>query len=276
MQATLAGDQQAVQTAQQNLQDTTLTAPMSGTVLTLDNQVGDSVGSGGSSSSSAAASSSSSSSASGAGAAGGSNGGSSGSSGGSSSGGGAFLSLGNLAAMQVVAPFAEADASKVKPDQAASVTFDAISNLTLAAHVVAVAASASTTSNVVNYNVTLALDSIDQRLKAGMTANASVIVSQASNVLTVPNSAITHIGNAAYVTVLSSNGKTRTRIPIQTGTVGDSSTEVTSGLVQGERVVLPQLRTSTATGTTGTGRGFGGGAVLGGGGGGGRGGGLGG
>src|SRR5439155_9324476 len=100
VQATLAGDQQAVQTAQQNLQDTTLTAPMSGTVLMLDNQGGDSVGSGGSSSSSAAASSSSSSSASGAGAGGGSSGstGSTGSTGGSSSGGGAFLSLGNLAA----------------------------------------------------------------------------------------------------------------------------------------------------------------------------------
>ena len=121
--------------------------------------------------------------------------------------------------------------------------------------------------------VTLALDTVDQRLKAGMTANASVIVSQASNVLMVPSSAITHIGTAAYATVLGSDGK-RTRIPVQTGTVGDSSTEVASGLVQGERVVLPQLTTPTGTGTTGGARGLGGGGgVLGGGGGGGRGGG---
>ena len=84
-----------------------------------------------------------------------------------------------------------------------------------------------------NYNVTLALDNLDSRLKSGMTANATVIVSQASNVLTVPNSAITHIGTAAYATVLGKNGATRTRIPIQTGTVGDTSTQVTSGLVQG-------------------------------------------
>src|SRR5207302_1528258 len=219
-QAKLASDQTAIQTAQQNLNDATLPAPMSGTVLSLNNQVGDSVGAGGSSSSSAssAASSSSGNSSSTSGGGGGGGGGSSSS---SSGGGSAFLSMGNLAAMQVLAPFAEADAAKVKVGQTASITFDAIQNLTLPAHVIAVADSATTVSNVVNYNVTLALDNLDSRLKAGMTANASVIVSQASNVLTVPNSAITHVGTASFVTVLSSNGKTRTRIPIQTGTVGD-------------------------------------------------------
>jgi multidrug efflux pump subunit AcrA (membrane-fusion protein) len=178
------------------------------------------------------------------------------------------MSLGNLSAMQVTAPFAEADAAKVKPNQTASFTFDAIPNLTLTGHVVSVAAAATTISNVTDYYVTLALDNIDQRLKFGMTANASVVVSQASNVLMVPNSAITHIGTAAYVTVLGSDGK-RTRIPIQTGTVGDNTTEIASGLVQGEKVVLPQLTTPSSTGTTGAGRGLGGGGVLGGGGGGG-------
>jgi multidrug efflux pump subunit AcrA (membrane-fusion protein) len=265
--AKLANDQTAVQTAQQNVNDATLTAPMSGTVLTLNGQVGDSVGSGGGSGSGAASQSSASPGGNQSSSA--SQSSSSGSSG-SGSANSAFLSLGNLSSMQVLAPFAEADAAKVKVNQTASVTFDAITNLTLPAHVTAVAAAATTVSNVTNYYVTLALDNLDQRLKAGMTANASVIVSQAGNVLTVPNSAITHIGTAAFVTVLSSDGKTRTRIPIQTGTVGDSTTEITSGLVQGEKVVLPQLTTSTTTGTTGAGRGLGGGGgVLGGGGGGG-------
>src|SRR5207302_8148583 len=91
-QTTLASDQQAVQTAQQNLDDTTLSAPMSGTVLTLNGQVGDSVsaGSGGSgaSSSSAASSSNSSSNASSGNSGGGTTGGGSGSSGGSGGSGG--------------------------------------------------------------------------------------------------------------------------------------------------------------------------------------------
>jgi macrolide-specific efflux system membrane fusion protein len=101
-----------------------------------------------------------------------------------------------------------------------------------------------------------------------------VVVSQANNVLVIPNSAITHIGGAAYVTVLGSDGKTQTRIPVQTGTAGTTFTQVSSGLVQGEKVVLPQLKTPTSTtGGAGTGRtGLGGGGLGGGGlGGGGRG-----
>jgi multidrug efflux pump subunit AcrA (membrane-fusion protein) len=66
------------------------------------------------------------------------------------------------------------------------------------------------------------------------------------------------------VTVLSRDGKTQTRVAVQTGTVGDTSTEITSGLNPGDRVVLPQLRLPTQTPARG---------VLGGGGGGGGGGG---
>jgi multidrug efflux pump subunit AcrA (membrane-fusion protein) len=112
--------------------------------------------------------------------------------------------------------------------------------------------------------VTLNLDQPDQRLKSGMTANANVVVSQASDVLMVPNSAITRLGGQAYVTVLSRDGKTQTRTPVETGTVGDSTTEISSGLSEGQRVVLPQLRVSNTSGT-GTGRGLGGGGGGGGG-----------
>jgi multidrug efflux pump subunit AcrA (membrane-fusion protein) len=103
-----------------------------------------------------------------------------------------------------------------------------------------------------------------------MTANASVIVQQAQNVLTLPNSVITHIGNAAFVTLLGKDGKTQTRQPIQTGAVGDTTTEIVGGLNQGDRVVRPALRTGTAAGAGGAGRGGlgggGGGVRIGGGG----------
>ena len=51
-----------------------------------------------------------------------------------------------------------------------------------------------------------AVDQIDQRLKSGMTANANVVVQQAQNVLTLPNSVITRIGGAAFVTMGTSGG----------------------------------------------------------------------
>jgi multidrug efflux pump subunit AcrA (membrane-fusion protein) len=256
-QASVSNAQISVDNAQRNLNFTILTAPFTGTVLSVSGNVGDSVSGGGSSSASSASSSSGGTGGGGAGGNGGT-GGTGGSS--TSSSGTGFIVLGDLTGFQVVTPFAESDAARVQANQTATVTFDAITGLSLTAHVTTVAQTATVTSNVTNYSVTLVLDQIDQRLKSGMTANANVIVQQAQNVLTLPNSAITHIGNAAFVTLLGKDGKTQTRTPVQTGAVGDSSTEIISGLNLGDRVVRPTLRTgTTGTGANGLGAGLGGG-----------------
>ena len=264
-QASVANAQVSVQTAQRNLNNTTLVAPFDGLVTVLNAQVGDNV-SGGSSASSQA-SSSSTTQGSGSGGTGGTGGtGSTGGSSTTSSTSGALMTLSNVSGLQVVVPFAEADAARVQPNQQATVTFDAVSGLTIPAHVLSVANIASVVSNVTNYSTTLVLDGLDQRLKLGMTANVSVTVQQAANVLTLSNSAITRVAGTAFVTVLDKDGK-QARRQVETGVVGDNSTEIVSGLAAGDRVVLPQLRTTT--GTTGGARpgGGGGGVRIGGGGG---------
>jgi multidrug efflux pump subunit AcrA (membrane-fusion protein) len=162
--------------------------------------------------------------------------------------------IGNTSGMEVVIPFAEADASKVAFNQDAQVTFDAVPNLTISGHVIAVASSATVTSGVVNYYSTIVLNQTNQALKQGMTANATVIVNKATNALAVPNLAIQHSGGQAYVLVYTGGQQVQTQI--ETGVVGDQYTEVTGGLNDGEQVVLPTVR--TPTGTSGSGR-FGGG-----------------
>jgi HlyD family secretion protein len=254
-EAQVASAQAQVQAAQNNLKGTTLAAPVDGTILSLSGAVGETVGAGGGLTALAPGSSAPQPASSGASSASGASGSSgSGASGGSSG----FAVLGNISGLEVVAPFAEADAAKVSNTESGTVTFDALPGLSVPAHVLAVAASSTVVSNVTNYYVTLNLDQPDQRLKSGMTANANVVVSQASDVLMVPNSAITRLGGQAYVTVLSSDGKTQTRTPVETGTVGDSTTEISTGLSEGQKVVLPQLRLPSTSGT-GTGRGLGGG-----------------
>ena len=245
-EAAVASAQAQVQNAQANLDATTLTSPADATVMSLTGAVGESVSTGGGLTTQApggtapqpagAGSGSSSASTQGAGA---------GASSASASGGGGstFLVLGNISGLQVVAPFAEADAARVQGNQQATVTFDAVPNLSVPAHVLAVAVTSTVVSNVTNYLVTLTLDQADERLKSGMTANTSVVVSEASNVLVLPNSAVTRIGGQSFVTLLGRDGKTETRVQVETGAVGDTSTEITSGLNLGDRVVLPQLRT---------------------------------
>ncbi|HEX6349761.1 MAG TPA: biotin/lipoyl-binding protein [Candidatus Dormibacteraeota bacterium] len=244
-QAAIQSAQAAVDTAQLNLDQATLTAPMDGVINSLSGQVGEYVSASGGTTSLApgtlapAPSSSSSSSS-------------------ASSGGSAFAVISNDLAFQVVVPFAEADAGRVAAGQAASVSFDAVQGLTVPSHVLATAAAATVVSNVVNYNTTLTLEQTDSRIRSGQTANVTVVVAQASNVLVVPNSAITRIGNRAFVTVLQAGGK-QVRTPVTLGIAGDSSTEITGGLSAGDRVVLPQLRAGTTSGNAG--RGTGGGNV---------------
>jgi HlyD family secretion protein len=229
-QAQLASAQTAVQTAQQNLAATTLVAPMNGTVNAINGVVGESVGPGSGSTPEAPGTQAPLPT-----------------TGVSTS----FMVIGNDSGMEVVVPFAESDAARVAGNQDAQVTFDAVPNVTIAGKVIAVASSATITSGVVNYYATISLDQGNGALKEGMTSNATVVVSSATNVLTVPDLAITRLGGQAYVSVYS-NGKA-VQTPIETGVVGDTYTEVTSGLTEGEQIVIPTLRVPSGTTTRGTG-----------------------
>ena len=77
-----------------------------------------------------------------------------------------------------------------------------------------------------------------------MTANVSVIVASADNVLELPTSAITTTGRLSTVTLLK-NGKQTTQT-VTTGLAGDTDTQITSGLSAGDVVVEPSVTADAA------------------------------
>jgi len=91
---------------------------------------------------------------------------------------------------------------------------------------------------------TLAIIPEDFQLKEGLTV--SILVEEKNDVLMVPNRAITYRGTEAYVQVVSPDGIIEERL-IQTGISDSQNTEVTSGLSEGEQVVIPQTTTTTST-----------------------------
>jgi membrane fusion protein, macrolide-specific efflux system len=227
-EAQVAQDRLAVANAQKAVRDTVLRAPLAGTVTAVNASVGDTVG----------GSSSAGSSASAAGGAGTGTGSSSGSASG-------VVSLANLRKLEVVAGFAEADATKIKVGQSATVTLSALPNTSVAGKVIAVSPTSTVTSNVVTYDVTISLISPSASVRDGMTADVSVIVANKAGVLEVPSAAITTTGRAATATVLR-NGKQST-VAVTTGLVGTSTTEILSGLKAGDVVVEPTVSVSAAT-----------------------------
>jgi multidrug efflux pump subunit AcrA (membrane-fusion protein) len=258
-QAAVDSAQLTLRNAETALEQTRLHAPIGGTVAAINGQVGDTVG-GGSSSSSAGA---------GGGGGAGAGGGGSGSSSSSSSSG--FIVLAQLSHFKMDVSLTESDIGKVKVGQAATVTVNAAEGEQFAAHVTSIgvlaASGSSGTSSAVSYPVSLTLDQTGSRLKAGMSASADIITAQESGV-SVPNQAL----EGSTVTVVR-NGK-RIRQDVQTGTAGDSSTIIASGLSAGEQVLVTS-RSATAgaaaaggaaAGANGAGRrfgpgGFGGGGV---------------
>jgi multidrug efflux pump subunit AcrA (membrane-fusion protein) len=239
--------QASLLTAQKNEADTTLKSPGLATVAAVNGVVGQTISGGGASSSASGSSGS---------------GASSSSSGSSSS---AFVTLTDLSSLNVVAGFAEADAGRIQVGQAANVSLNALPNQQITGQVSNVQVTSTVVSNVVTYNVTVSLTNPPAGAKPGMTANVNVVVAQQDNVLHVPTADVSTRGGTSTV-IVSQNGKQVTQ-PVVVGMVGDQSTEITSGLTEGQTIVEPTVTITTGSGgsTVTTPRAGGGGGLGGGG-----------
>lgn len=257
-EANLRQAELSVQSAEQEVSETTLRAPFGGTVASISGSVGETVSGEGSSGSSP---SSGSSEASSGGLALGAGGGSSTGSGESSS---AFIVLTQLDRLKMEVSFSESDIGKVKVGQPATVSISSMEGTELAGRVtkVDVLPSESSSGGVVEYPATIVLTQRAKGLRAGMSASAEVVVEQVSDAITVPNEAIAS-GTAKTVTV-SDDGR-EAQETVETGLVGDETTEVLSGLKAGETLVLPEASVPTGGMEAGGGEGglpdFGGGGL---------------
>jgi multidrug efflux pump subunit AcrA (membrane-fusion protein) len=229
----------------------TVYAPITGYVTTLNvTNGGSSSGGGGSSSSSSGGSSSG----------GGGSGSSSSSS--SSGSGSAALVISDLSSIDIPVAINEANISSVKVGEKATVTFDALPNVTLTGQVYQISQQGTSSSGVVSYAVTINLDVQDKRVKPGMSTTAAIITAIAKDVVAVPNGAVKTDTQGTYVQVIDTTGAAPRNVYVTTGLANDTLTEIKTGLKGGATVVTGTLGTGTGTGTGGsTGGGAGGGGA---------------
>jgi len=147
-----------------------------------------------------------------------------------------MVTLVNLKGLRLDASVDETDVGQLAVGQAVSVTLDALAGVNLKGQVSAVAPNATVQSGVVTYLVQINVVSSDPRLRAGLTANASIVVQQKDNVLLVPNRAIKVTRNQRTVQVME-NGQLVEK-QIRTGMSNDQFTEVTDGLTEGQEVAI--------------------------------------
>ena len=106
-------------------------------------------------------------------------------------------------------------------------------------------------SNVVEYQVTFALDNTNPAVKPGMTASVSVTTAKVDGVLNVTSAAVRTAGGTSYVLVVQPDG-TQKQVDVVVGLKGDTTTEIEGAVKAGDVVALPVSTVSATTGTTTT------------------------
>ncbi|WP_243348722.1 efflux RND transporter periplasmic adaptor subunit [Parabacteroides sp. FAFU027] len=161
----------------------------------------------------------------------------------------------DLKKMQVVAKVDEADIGQVKEGQSVSFTVDAYPDDVFTGNVTQVRLEATTTSNVVTYQVVINAPNPDLKLKPGLTANVSINTLQHNNVLIVPSKALHFTPDAKTLSQFGAKGakvsadktikivwvKTDAGIKPVNVTMGENdgvNTEIINGLKNGDQVVL--------------------------------------
>jgi RND family efflux transporter MFP subunit len=141
--------------------------------------------------------------------------------------------------LEVVADFAESDASGIEVGASATVTFDALAGVQAEGTVVAVDPVATTSnSGLVTYQVRVQVMGAPDSVREGMTASVAVLVAESLDTLVVPQAAITGSGDRASVLVSGVDGVT-TSVPVTVGLQGDNGTEILAGVDEGDVLVIP-------------------------------------
>lgn len=155
----------------------------------------------------------------------------------------------DLTNMQVVADVDEADIGDVKNGERVTFTVDAYPDDTFEGTVTQVRQEATTTNNVVTYEVVISAPNADLKLKPGLTANVTIFTAERKNVLSVPSKALRYTPTKETVgkmKIVDCNGKNKVwtldgnRIvahSVNIGMTDGTHTEILSGVTSGTSVI---------------------------------------
>ena len=156
----------------------------------------------------------------------------------------------DLTNMQVVADVDEADIGDVKEGERVSFTVDAYPDDTFEGEVKQVRQEATTTNNVVTYEVVISAPNADLKLKPGLTANVTIYTAERKGVLSVPSKALRFtpqketVGKMNIVDVANAKNKVWTiegnsivAHKVNIGMTDGTNTQIVGGIAEGTKVI---------------------------------------
>ena len=156
----------------------------------------------------------------------------------------------DLTNMQVVANVDEADIGDVKEGERVSFTVDAYPDDTFEGEVKQVRQEATTSNNVVTYEVVISAPNADLKLKPGLTANVTIYTAERKGVLSVPSKALRFtpqketVGKMEIVDAANAKNKVWTiegnsivAHKVNIGMTDGTNTQIVGGIAEGTKVV---------------------------------------
>ncbi len=208
----LESSQTRLTTTQDSYENYTITAPISGTVITKNTKAGDKI----------------------------------------STGGGSAVTLAviyDLSELTFEMSVDELDVHSVAVGQSVEITADAFEGEMFSGKVTNISLASAYSNGVTNYPVTVTLDETKDLLP-GMNVDGNIILAQADDVLVIPVDALMR-GNRVYVkdtSVTESNGSVPAgfrSVEVETGLMNDDYVEILSGLSEGDEVYVSQSSQSS-------------------------------
>lgn len=136
----------------------------------------------------------------------------------------------------------ELDVGRVKVGQTVNITADAIEGKTFTGKVTNISLQSSQSNGVTNYPVTVTLDEVGDLLP-GMNVDGTIILEQVDNALMIPVDSLMR-GNRVYVkddSVTEQQGNVPAgfkAVEVETGISNDDYVQITSGLSEGDEVYV--------------------------------------
>ncbi len=206
-QANVAQAQAAVERAEEELANATIKAPIRGTVLTRDVEIGSPVSSILNMGSAATL----------------------------------VMTLGDINQVFVRGKVDEVDIGRVRLGQPARITVETFKDRKFEGKVTQISPIGAEKDNVTTFEVKVSIDNPGNELKANMTANAEIVLEEFPNSLIVPEAAISYDAQRNPTVEVADdkaeNG--RRKVSVKTGVGNGTRTQVLEGLKAGEKVILP-------------------------------------
>jgi HlyD family secretion protein len=151
------------------------------------------------------------------------------------------MTLGDIDQVFVRGKVDEADIGRVRLGQSARIRVETFKDKTFNGRVTQISPMGVEKDNVTNFEVRVSIDNPGKELKANMTANAEIVLEEHPNALLIPEAAVTYDAKKApSVDVVAPGTKTgRRKTPIKVGVGNGTKIEVTDGLKAGDKLVLP-------------------------------------